>query len=242
MIYRHISSERTRATAEATGSRSVFRCAHRQRCSSANLPGFTIFELLLVLAVIALIAGLSWPQLLGLLQRRDLQSSSELVRRELDLGRIKAVEEGLTYQFRYEPYGRKFVLLPYDLITTPESTSDVATLTQTAQNTTKLAHVYQLSEGCSFYVESSLTADPNERVVAERLGDPWLQFIDTGMLERDVTWSAPILYFADGSATDGLVTIIDEKQNYVTLGVRGLTGSVAISDIERMRGVLGGIR
>ena len=46
-------------------------------------------------------------------------------------------------------------------------------------------------------------------------------------------WSHPILFFPDGTASQGVVTITDGKGLKVTVSVRPLTGAVTVSQITR---------
>lgn len=196
--------------------------------------GFTLLELVLVLIVITALAAMAWPQLTSMLQRESLMGNVEQVRQVMDHARVQAIRDGITYQLRVEPYGRKYVLLPYDVIAEEQTSS-------TSMSTTALTRlpgnirrpiVHELSEDCYFHVEnSSLLGEP---VLFERLGEPWLGMLSDGLLHRDVSWAPPILYAPDGSASDGSVTVVDEDQRVITLSVRGLTGAVVTSRISRL--------
>ena len=165
-------------------------------------------------------------------------SDVEQVRQVLDSARVQAVEEGLIYQFRYEPGGRKYVLLPYELQTFTDQNANQANLdsSNSVNQPSRLASVLELSEDCQFYTPTSLTG---ETVAIERLSDPWLQMIDNGVLHRDVNWSDPILYSPDGSASDGSVVVSDESGRYVSLRIRGLTGVVTASRLGKLPELFG---
>lgn len=203
---------------------------------------FTILELILVLAVIVALAGVSWPRMSGLLKRESILGNVEQVRQLLDHARVKAVEAGITYQFRYEPNGQKYILLPYE----PQESLDpsIAVTTNsvsTNSNTVTAAEVSQalvqeLSEDCYFYSPTVLAGEP---VATERLPEPWLAMVRNGSQYRDVSWSTPILYSPNGSATDGQVTVADQDRRYLTLTVRGLTGAVVTSRIAQLPELFG---
>lgn len=210
----------------------AFRLVQRKR---RNRSAFTFIEVLLVLTIIVAIAALSWPQMSRFLQRESVMANAEQVRQLLDHARVQAVEDGVTYQFRYEPNGQKFVLLPYELLTTPASPTTANTQTETAVDVTQ-AIVYELSEDCYFYTPTVLSG---EATAMERLSDPWLKLIQNGSSHRDVSWAAPILYSPDGAATDGAVTVADEDRRYISLSVRGLTGAVVTSRIDQLPELFG---
>lgn len=209
-----------------------FRSAQRKR---RNRSAFTFIEVLLVLTIIAAVAALSWPKMSRFLQRESVMANAEQVRQLLDHARVQAVEDGVTYQFRYEPNGQKFVLLPYELLTTSASQTAADVQTDTASNLTQ-AIVYELSEDCYFYTPTVLSG---EAIIMERLSDPWLELIQDGTLHRDVSWSSPILYSPDGAATDGAVTVADVDRRYISLSVRGLTGAVVTSRIDQLPELFG---
>ncbi|WP_417847405.1 pilus assembly FimT family protein [Thalassoglobus sp.] len=208
-------------------------------CPRGRRSAFTVLELILVLAVIVAIAGISWPRMSGFLKRESVMGNVEQVRQVLDHARVQAVEDGITYQFRFEPNGRKYVLLPYDLqVHADEQASASQTLQGAGAGSIKLAMTHELSEDCQFYMPTTLISD--QPMILERLPEAWLKMVQNGVQHRDVSWSAPILFFADGSATTGAVTVVDEDKRYITVSVRGLTGAVVTSRISQLPELFGG--
>ena len=225
-------------------------CPYRKSTSAqagsqhdSSRSAFTLLELTLVLVVIVALAGMAWPRITSFLQSESLLGNVEQVRQMLDHARVQAVEDGITYQFRFEPNGRKFVLLPYDLQVSEQQSGTSSTSTsQTSAlgNQKRLPTVHELSEDCSFYMENSLST--GEITLTERLPDPWLEMLADGVMQRDVSWAPPIIYSPDGSATDGSVTIIDEDRRVITLSVRGLTGTVVTSRLAVLPETYGAMR
>ncbi len=213
-------------------------------CPRGLRSAFTVLELILVLAVVVAIAGISWPRMSGFLKRESVMGNIEQVRQMLDHARVQAVEDGITYQFRYEPNGRKYVLLPYDLqVPVDDQSSSSQALTEqsisgSSAGNIKLAIVQELTEDCQFYMPTTLISD--DPIVLERLPEPWLKMVRNGVQHRDVSWSAPILFSADGTATTGAVTVVDEDKRYITASVRGLTGTVVTSRISQLPELFGG--
>ncbi len=209
-----------------------------QRVRSA----FTLLELLLVVSVLGIIAALSWPRLFNNLKLQTLQGNVEQVRQVLDRARVRAVEEGVTLQVRYEPNGRKYVILPQEAL----DPSSSAGTQQTAGTTTSFRktaavkqpyRVYELGQEFHFHVDNALLS--GQPTVIEQLDDSWLTQLQNGELARDVGWSTPILYFPDGSATDGSMVVMNRSRRYVKLHVRGLTGAVSVQPIAEMSEKLG---
>lgn len=197
---------------------------------------FTVLELILVLTIIVALAGLSWPRVSGFLKREGVMTDVETVRQILDRARVEAIEDGMIYQFRYEPNGKKFVLLPYELQSVSNQDEKSTSIESVYSNDIKEAIVYELSEKCSFYNPTALTGEP---IAVERLAEPWLELLQNGTQHRDTSWAAPILYSPDGSATDDVVVIADEDKRYISLTIRGLTGAVTTSRIAQLPELFG---
>ncbi|WP_175517436.1 prepilin-type N-terminal cleavage/methylation domain-containing protein [Planctomicrobium piriforme] len=185
--------------------------------------GFTLLELLLVLAILGIMATLSWPRLLTTLKQQTLQGNVEQVRQVLDHARVRAVEEGRTLQLRFEPHGRRYVVLPQEPADQTAAASTTTTFSKAGPRVEPF-RIYQLAEDCHFHVDNALLS--GQTTVSERLGDPWTSQIENAMGAQDVSWSAPILYYPDGSATDGKLVVMDRSRRYIKLNVRGLTGAV----------------
>ncbi len=170
------------------------------------------------------------------LKRESVMGNVEQVRQLLDQARVQAVEDGVTYQFRYEPNGQKYVLLPYEILNASNQQSGSTTQETAPALDFTQAIVHELTEDCYFYTPTTLSG---EVTILERLSDPWLELIQDGTMHRDVSWSSPILYSPDGAATDGAVTVADEDRRYISLSVRGLTGAVVTSRIDKLPELFG---
>ncbi|RLS56636.1 MAG: prepilin-type N-terminal cleavage/methylation domain-containing protein [Planctomycetota bacterium] len=182
-------------------------------------PGFTLFELMIVLAVLAIIAGMSWPRMMRYIEENQLKDNTETVRRELAATRMLAIDSGLTYQFRYEPGKRAFIILPHDR---PESPSDE----KAPEDRPKVKTVSgELAEDCSFAPATDITG-------GERLDDLWLSLLSNGAQYSETVWSAPILFRPNGEGQTRHLTVRDTTGRSITLHVRGLTGGVTVNKLR----------
>jgi hypothetical protein len=190
-----------------------------------------LFELLLVLAILAVLVGLSWPQLMSNLKDRSVEGTAEQVRQLLDHARVRAIEEGRTLQVLFEASGRRFVMLPEDPFDPGEAEFQSATGAQDRPAFREPFRVYEIAEGCTFYVRQGIEQLHKERQVFVKLEDAWLAHLENGLSARDAVWTTPILYFPDGSATDGSAIVVDQDRRFIKLSVRGLTGTVFASPL-----------
>ena len=85
---------------------------HRHR----HQTGYTLMELVIVLAIISSLAAIAWPVLMRPLSRSGVQQAGQDVRRALSEARQSAVEEGQTYQFRYQPGTSRFEVTAVDAL------------------------------------------------------------------------------------------------------------------------------
>ena len=67
-------------------------CCSRRK---ALRRGFTLFELMLTLVILLLVAGVSIPRLMHRLQRNEIQSTAVSIRNQLNEARRRAVETGI---------------------------------------------------------------------------------------------------------------------------------------------------
>ncbi len=188
--------------------------------------GYTLLEMLLVLVVLLAVASVAWPRLERLYADRQLKQTAEELRVKLTGARLHSIDAALIYQFRYEPGGRRFLIVPYE--------RDVPQTRQTGANDVagpdecrEWNHAGELPEDIQFQTPDDQDAE------TEKVAQEWLNGLpDAGELAATV-WSAPLLYYPDGSATDAALELIDSDRQSVRLAIRGLTGAASLSRVHR---------
>lgn len=85
--------------------------------------GYTLLELMLVLAVLTVIVSIAWPSLRKPLHRSAVQQAAGQLVKDLGQARLAAIEYGQIIRFRYEPGGTRYVL---DLASAPGDGGDDA--------------------------------------------------------------------------------------------------------------------
>ncbi len=181
-------------------------------------------EMLLVVAILMVMVSMVFPSIMRMYADHGLKTAVEEVRVKLARTRYLALDSGTIFQFRFEPGGQHYIVLPYEL-TAQEEESEM-TLFGSAPSESYFFG--QIPEDMQFESVSDSTFG------AERLSEDWLSgFSDKRSIE-EITWSPPLLFFADGSAVDALFNIYDEQNQYQAISLRGLTGAVNV-DRVRMR-------
>lgn len=185
-------------------------------------------ELVLILAMLVVALGIVWPSVYSLQQEQQLRETAQFVTVRLESARYHAVETGLTYQFRFERDGRHFVIIPYE-----------------SDDSQGANGVQQASVGgpgtiwkCSG--ELATTIRFNEVIVGSQTA---LQLTAAGLSgipeASDLTglsWSSPMLFFPDGSASGGQFEVEDVGGQRILLTLRELTGGVTATAVESDKG------
>jgi prepilin-type N-terminal cleavage/methylation domain-containing protein len=200
------------------GQAACVRRFRAQEWLQRSRRGFTIFEMLLVLAVIVMILGLAWPMLERFHSEYRLRQGGQLVQSKLAAARVHAIDTGYPYEFRYEPGGQRFLVLPHDR---------QALFAQQNPGTHGPARIAGKLPAPQAEFDSTV-AGAGQTIPAE-----WLTGIAAADGYAGASWSSPILFYPDGTAAQASLTIRDKKSQHITVSVRPLTGAVSVSKIER---------
>jgi prepilin-type N-terminal cleavage/methylation domain-containing protein len=168
--------------------------------------GYTLFEVLLVLAVLLIVVGLAWSSLADIYKYQQLASAAQDVRSQLTAARAQAIESGAILQFVYEPGGRAYSVLPL------EQVSEAATQQPTIDG--------DLPERIRFEFPG---ADTTLNASTAPTSDGLTIVVDNNSA------AAPILFAPDGTASDSAFDILDDEGRFVRVSVRGLTAAVSVT-------------
>ncbi len=186
--------------------------------------GYTFVELLLVLAILAALAAMAWPAVVRFSGEQAIKDASERVRSELDRTRFRSINAGVAYQFRYEPNGRRFVAVPAER----DVSADPAASTPTAQ-------AAQAPPSASGQIREGLTFQPTAGTASASapLAADWLTGLPDAVLLGQSQWSSPIYFHPDGTGTTARFRILDDKQRFIEVSVRDLTGMAAAGPLRK---------
>jgi len=189
---------------------------------SAVRPGFTILELLVVVGIIVVIASVTAPSIMSRIRENAVAQAAESVRDNLARSRTYAVDAGIDYQFRYEPGGRNFIVLPMEL---EPSDSNSTTGDLSTGNYIRLSGELD--------AEFQLTAIGDGQQTIESLEAAWFGQLENALQLSQMSWSSPIVFRFDGTADDGQFRLTTDSKLTADVTVRGLTGGVSVSSVYR---------
>lgn len=212
--------------------------------------GLTLVEMLLVLTILVVIAAISWPGLQRAWVDHKIKEATEMVRTNLAKTRNIAVDAVLIYEFRYEPGGNRFLIVPHEpngflseqgAQTQSDPQGQVNSQERGANSQGEAVGSDQLTriagmvrEGVRFttVVEDTASLGIPEIEQSVPVADWQLEGLPMADELNGVTWSEPILFFPDGSAQQSRLRLEDESGQLMELSVRGLTGAVTATPIR----------
>lgn len=203
------------------------RTCRVRTCGGRLRGGFTLVEVLLVLVILAIVAGIVWPLLDGAFSKNRIEKTAADVYSELASARNHAIETGLIYQFRFEPNGRRYLVIPYE-----QDADDLAAEEGGGNGAVRRPRVAgELPEGVLFSVEEDDAGGGLSEMSTGKISPELLSGLRDADELRDVNWSPPILFFTDGSSQSARFIVKDEKSQMMRFSVRELTGAVSLSRV-----------
>lgn len=184
---------------------------------------FTLWELLLVLAILLTVAAVTWPSVQRLLEHQRLHRAAQDVWNELTATRLRAIESGVVCQFRYEMDGRRWISAAWEAELAASSSSGAA-----PGGSELVARAGELPEGTVFAPASD---DP---VPVEQLPPSLLASLPIAGGLGGAGWSQPLLFYSDGSSSGGGLRVVSDDGRFCPVTVRGLTGATSVGKVERL--------
>jgi hypothetical protein len=214
----------------STRTAAPSRVAHSLRC------GVSLMELLLVLVLLVIAGSIAVPAITGAFGGVKLKRAGDKVVARWAEARAQAIETGVPYQFRFTPNTNTYRIEPLtDLLQSGASGSGgspTSSAPEPAASTQVETDATRRSLDKTTTIESQLpdtilfvggqSAGYDATTDERRVND--LQSIGN-------SWSSPIIFFPDGSASTATVVLQNDLPQYLRLTIRGLTGVARASGV-----------
>lgn len=188
---------------------------HRRR-------GFTLLEMVLVLAIIVAVGAIAAPIFRGSLEIEKLRKGIELVAADWVETSALAMETGETQVwlcevgssgFSASTYSNTGGLTPTEAATTVADTTGLSATSGSASGSGSFGQT--MPEGISI----------SEVLVSE--GDTMVTMAENSMADAS---NATVFFYPDGTSSSARLSVIDEQQRTMTVVMNGLAGTVRVLD------------
>ena len=190
-----------------------------------SLGGYTLLELLLVVAILVIVASAVAPTVVARMSEYRLKQAAETARFALSATRIRAIDGSSIYQFRFEPGGRRYLAVP----------TDGDALSATSQ-TRSVVENGQLPENLAFQVVAAAASSPlTAGTTAASTDGAWsaaVARVPNAANFTSAVWSPPIIFRPDGTAVDAALNVVDQHGEGFQLTVRELTGEIFVTRLS----------
>lgn len=215
---------------------------HQPANAKRHHRGFTLVEMLLVLAVLATLAALAWPSMERVYRDLELKQAAQDVRTSLSQARLHAIDSGLIYQFRYEPMGQQYVVIPWERefdSSSGDAQSGIGNIGASAapvipKSSGRLGEELRFEAARNRDMMFATLAD--QSAGSETLNAELLAGLPEASRLAQASWSTPILFYPEGSGTDVTFDLLDQRGQFIRISVRGLTGAVTIGPVQQEAG------
>jgi prepilin-type N-terminal cleavage/methylation domain-containing protein len=198
---------------------------------------FTLIELMLVLAIVVVIGGLSWPTLKHSFELARLKSGAEQVQSAFGHARVDAMNKGVpqvfhfdsgTGQYSVDAWQDDMAAVDDDASTSSSSSSTAATASAspsaaTADGSTPDPAKRQLPDGIVF--------SNGDRVLDARAEAVESELSSSAGSAGSGSSSPPIMFYPDGTASEASVTVTSPSGQSISIILRAFTGVSRMSAV-----------
>ncbi|WP_436715023.1 prepilin-type N-terminal cleavage/methylation domain-containing protein [Roseiconus lacunae] len=210
---------------------SLVSIARLSRDARTIRRGFTLLELLLVLAIMSVLASVALPQIAWLLGDRRVVRGAKIVREELMLARVDAMREGRIMMLDGMLEGGSIRVRPYVSLTDSVNAVDQTGSQSAMLNGADQGQQVTLVQDPSDNREVTLPEDVTVQSVAVVATARALEVQQANLSNQAEGYSQPVLFYPDGTTSTAAITLAHPVHGQITVRLRGITGDVTISDI-----------
>ena len=162
--------------------------------------GFSLLEILVVMAIFVVIASMSVPLLLRSFKGQNLKTAADVVRARFAEARVRAMDTGDIYAFFYTPQGGDYFIAPMVLGFRSQTSGE-----QGAINYEKLDN--EIIFGAGETIMDARGTQESEKA------------------EIQIDSMKPILFYPDGTSQDATLVLQNKFDGVIQVNLRGLTGT-----------------
>lgn len=189
--------------------------------------GFTLLELMLVLAVLVVIAAMTMPALGRVVETQRLKQGADQVRAAWMRTHLIAMRTGKLQMFRYENGGNRFRVETWyaaeEEVEGKDATDD-QNLRSAVQAPPEVEQGEQALPDDVVFSAGDAENDNRSLKIEE----------DVSQSSGGGGWSRPILFYPDGSTSTAHLVVSNKKGRAIRVDLRGLTGGVTVGEIEKI--------
>ncbi|MCO8121981.1 prepilin-type N-terminal cleavage/methylation domain-containing protein [Stieleria sp. TO1_6] len=215
---------------QASATQAPARLAAVNKASGKR--GFTLLELLLVMAILSVMGSIAIPQVAWLLGDRRIVRGAKLIREELMLARIDAMREGRTLMMDAMLESNAVRVRPYfslsDSVNALDQTGSQSSLLSGAEQGQFVAVVADESQTRTIELPEDVTVKSVAVVSAARAME--IQQASLASSQAD-GYSQPILFYPDGTTSTAAMILTHPTHGQITIKLRGITGDVTVSEV-----------
>jgi prepilin-type N-terminal cleavage/methylation domain-containing protein len=182
-------------------------------------PGFTLFELLLVCAVVVILGVAVYPSIEEMYSSYRISASADQVRAAWAQARTHAMDEGRPYRFSIKPGTSEFRVAPdssayWSGSDEPQPDDD--------RTNPPLIKADEISKPILFHID-----DQNTQTAPDPLGIG----TPSSVGQYDGVWTTVAIFLPDGSAQDDVkIALQSAGSKPTTLRLRAITGVITIRE------------
>jgi prepilin-type N-terminal cleavage/methylation domain-containing protein len=199
--------------------------------------GFTLLELMLVLAIIAMISAIAIPRLSDIFERQKLRGAANDLRLVWDTARIIAMRTGQAQIFNCVPGTGSYTVKPLMLQTDATNVGQGATVMLATGAAGETTATGQLTAAAPVATEGEQLEEKITFVSCIVMGT--MQAYATAQAAQvsgnsDIStqnMGQTVIFYPDGSASTAEVQIQNERGDIRAVQIRGLTGHSRVVDI-----------
>lgn len=186
--------------------------------------GVTLLEILLVMAVMVLMAAIAVPILNGTFEGSKLRRAADVVRSDWGRARVQAIRSGTEWAFVYEPGTGRYAIAPYSPYQPPTIGNSISAEEQGN---------FDYGEGMLpigvRFDQGQATADT--RSIALDAGGSGGGGADGAGGGSGVQ---TVLFYPDGTSQQMQLRLVNDRDWYVQIELRALTGTASVSDVAAL--------